>query len=404
LSRIALRTCAVLALMAVAFAACENLPRGMTTYGGGSSRAARRPFNPSSVDLRLKRVARGFAAPLQITHAGDGSKRLFIAEQGGLIRIVRKGTVRARPFLDISGQTEAAGEQGLLGLAFHPTAAANGRFFVNYTDLNGDTVVAEYARSDRYAGRADPGSARVLLTIDQPFPNHNGGDIKFGPDGYLYIATGDGGSAGDPMGNGQSLNTLLGKLLRIDVNSTTGELPYGIPPKNPFVKRDGARPEVYDYGLRNPWRFSFDRATDDLWIADVGQDRFEEVNVARAGRTAGLNFGWDTMEANACYEPTEGCVRDGLKMPVAQYPHSEGCSVTGGFVYRGSQPALFGGYFYGDYCSGTIWALSAKRPNKKGPAVVLESEHTISTFGENQAGELFLADHSSGEIFKLIGR
>jgi glucose/arabinose dehydrogenase len=394
--------CALVAVVTLGLGACENISRRVTTSGGVSKHGRRAQFDASSVDLRLTRVARGLSSPLQITHAADGSKRLFVAEQDGLVRIIRKGALRSTPFLDITSLTEASGEQGLLGLAFHPNYSTTGRLFVNYTDLNGDTVVAEYRRAKQNPGRADPKSARVLLTIDQPFPNHNGGDIKFGPDGYLYIATGDGGSAGDPMDNGQSLSTLLGKLLRIDVDSPSGGRAYGIPADNPFVDREGARPEIYDYGLRNPWRFSFDRATGDLWIADVGQDRYEEINVARSPNTAGLNFGWNIMEAHACYEPSDGCRRKGLEMPVAAYPHSKGCSVSGGFVYRGtSQPALSGGYFYGDYCSGIMWALNAKRPNKDGPAVVLRSGHNISTFGENEAGELFMADLSSGEIFKL---
>jgi glucose/arabinose dehydrogenase len=396
---------ALVALVAVGLGACENIPRRITTSGGGSKQARRVQFDASSLDVRLKRVARGLSSPLQITHAADGSKRLFVAEQDGLIRVIRKGVLRRTPFLDITGLTEASGEQGLLGLAFHPNYSATGRFFVNYTDLNGDTVVAEYRTARQNPGRADPQSARVLLTIDQPYSNHNGGDIKFGPDGYLYIATGDGGSGGDPMDNGQSLSTLLGKLLRIDVDSSRGDRPYGIPSDNPFIDRQGARPEIYDYGLRNPWRFGFDRATGDLWIADVGQDRYEEINVARSGHTAGLNFGWNTMEAHACYEPSNGCARKGLELPVAAYPHSQGCSVSGGHVYRGtSQPALSGGYFYGDYCSGIVWALDATEPNKDGPSVVLRTGHNISTFGENEAGELFMADLSSGEIFKLVAK
>jgi glucose/arabinose dehydrogenase len=388
----------------VLFIACNHLPLGTATYGG-SKEGRRQRFDASSLQLSLKRVVSGLNSPVQVTNAGDGSHSLFVAEQGGVIRVIRRGVLRRRPFLDVSGLTNESGEQGLLGLAFHPHYSDNGRFFVNYTDLNGDTVVAEYTAMKQFPHRADPTSGRVLLTIDQPFPNHNGGDIKFGPDGYLYIATGDGGSAGDPMDNGQSLTTLLGKLLRIDVDSPSDGRPYGIPPDNPFADREGARPEIYDFGLRNPWRFSFDRATNDLWIADVGQDRFEEVDVARAGNTAGLNFGWNTMEADACYEPVEGCDRTGLELPVAAYPHSEGCSVTGGFVYRGAkQPALTGGYFYGDFCSGTIWALNAQQPKDAGPSVVLRTSHNISTFGENQAGEMFMADLSSGEVFRLIAK
>lgn len=344
---------------------------------------------PTEAALRLRPIARGFDSPLYVTHAGDGTGRLFVVEQTGRIKILRDGRVKARPFLDLSNKVRAGGEQGLLGLAFHPNYTRTGRFFVNYTDRAGDTIVARYRVSGR-PGRADPSSERILLEIAQPFSNHNGGHVAFGPDGYLYIATGDGGSGGDPHGNGQSLDTLLGKLLRVDVSGRRG---YRVPPDNPFVDRDGVRPEIWAYGLRNPWRFSFDRATDDLWIADVGQSKLEEIDVARAASGGGVNYGWNIMEGSECFD-APACDRSGLELPVAEYSHTEGCSVTGGYVYRGTRiPALVGGYVYADYCSGNIWILDSSAP-REGATRALDTDHRISSFGENERGELFVVDHA----------
>jgi len=341
---------------------------------------------PTEAAIRLQPVAGGLDMPLYVTHADDGSGRLFIVEQTGRIKILRDGRVRTRPFLDISAKVQAGGEQGLLGLAFDPDYPRKRRFFVNYTNLAGDTIVARYRVSDR-PGRADPSSERVLLEIAQPFSNHNGGHLAFGPDGYLYVATGDGGSAGDPQGNGQSLDTLLGKLLRIDVSGRG----YEVPSDNPTVGRDDARPEIWAYGLRNPWRFSFDRATGDLWVADVGQSDREEVNVERAPRRGGVNYGWNEMEGSVCYEAAE-CDVAGFELPVAEYDHSQGCSITGGYVYRGARvPALTGGYLYGDFCSGNIWILDSSAPRKE-QRLALETEHQIASFGENEKGELFVVD------------
>jgi glucose/arabinose dehydrogenase len=367
-------------------------PERSSTRGEGDGRHAA----PLETAIRLRPVATGLDTPLYVTHAGDGSGRLFIVEQGGRIKILRNGRVRTRPFLDISDKVQAGGEQGLLGLAFDPDYPRTRRFFVNYTNLSGDTIVARYRVSDR-PGRADPSSERVLLEIAQPFSNHNGGHLAFGPDGYLYVATGDGGSAGDPQGNGQSLDTLLGKLLRIDVAGRG----YEVPPDNPFVDRDGARPEIWAYGLRNPWRFSFDRATGDLWIADVGQSELEEVNVERAPRRGGVNYGWNVMEGSACYEAAE-CDTSGLELPVAEYNHSQGCSITGGYVYRGTRvPALVGGYLYGDFCSGNIWILDSSTPRAE-QRLALETERQIASFGENEKGELFVVDHS-GTVLRVRG-
>jgi glucose/arabinose dehydrogenase len=367
---------------------------GRTPTGAGA-------FDSSAVELEVNVVVRGLDAPLGVTHAGDGSGRLFVIEQGGTVRIVSGGEVLPEPFLDVSDLVVAGGEQGLLGLAFHPGYEDNGRFFVNYTDTNGDTVVAEYAVSQD-AGAADPGSERVLLRIDQPFPNHNGGHLVFGPDGYLYIGTGDGGGAGDPEGNGQDTSTLLGKLLRIDVDARAGDR-YGIPPGNPFAGDAEGRPEIWAYGLRNPWRFSFDPSSGDLWIADVGQSAFEEINRRGAG-AAGLNYGWDVMEGRNCYEE-EGCDRSGKVMPLSSYSHEHGCSVTGGLVYRGTAaPELRGGYVFGDYCSGNIWVLDSRAEGFVEPVQVLSDQGSISSFGEDEERELYMTDLAAGELLGLTTR
>lgn len=352
--------------------------------------------SPTEAALRLVPVADGFEAPLYATHAGDGTGRIFVVEQGGLIRIVENGEIASEPFLDISSRVRAGGEQGLLGLTFDPDYPDNNRFYVDYTDTSGNTVVARYEVTDR-PGVADPSSEQVLLRIEQPYANHNGGHLAFGPDGYLYVATGDGGSGGDPHGNGQSRDTLLGKLLRIDVSGSGG---YEIPSDNPFAG-GGRRAEIWAYGLRNPWRFSFDRNTDDLWIGDVGQSAREEINLEPAGSDGGVNYGWNIMEGAECYDAAS-CDRDGLEEPVADYPHSEGISVTGGYVYRGERiRELTGGYLFGDFGSGTIWIIDSARP-RAGAAVALETDLSISSFGEDEDGELFVVDHG-GTLLRVAG-
>jgi glucose/arabinose dehydrogenase len=353
-------------------------------------------FEPGRVEVRLREVASGLSMPLGIVAAGDGSGRIFIVEQTGAIRVLSGGEVSSEPFLDISDRIVSGGEQGLLGLAVHPEFERNGRLFVNYTDTNGDTVVAEYRAAE--GGNADPASERVMLQIDQPFSNHNGGHIAFGPDGYLYIATGDGGSGGDPFGNGQNLETLLGKLLRIDVDASRGERAYAIPDDNPFVDCAGARPEIWAYGLRNPWRFSFDVPAGRLWTADVGQSAFEEVNRASTAR-GGLNFGWNAMEGRQCF--ASGCDAGGKVLPVSGYGHGAGCSITGGFVYRGARwPKLRGGYLFGDYCSGTMWVIDSEARSFVQPTVVFRGDLSISSFGVGTTGELFVAD-LSGSVFSV---
>jgi glucose/arabinose dehydrogenase len=357
------------------------------------------PLTPLDA-IALAPVAEGLASPLYATHAGDGSGRLFVLEQEGRIRVLRDGRLLPEPYLDIRRRVAAGGERGLLGLAFSPRFAADGLLFVDYTDVDGDTVVSEFRAPDPAADRVDPASERILLRIDQPFGNHNGGALAAGPDGMLWIATGDGGSGGDPLKNGQMLDTLLGKLLRIDPRPAAGA-PYGIPADNPFVAQDGARAEIWAYGLRNPWRFSFDRATGDLWIGDVGQNAIEEIDRWPAGSPAGPNFGWRVMEAGSCFEPADGCRRAGLVLPVAVYGHGEGCSVTGGYVYRGSAlPGLVGTYLYGDFCSGTIWGLDAAA-GQPAPRVLLEARIALASFGEDEAGELYVVD-LGGSVYRIV--
>jgi glucose/arabinose dehydrogenase len=363
------------------------------------------PSTPPSLDLaavkiKLRRFATGLANPLFLTHAGDGSGNVYVVEQPGRIKVFdRDGNVRGT-FLDIRSRIASGGERGLLGLAFHPKFAENRKFYVNYTRAaDGDTIVAQYTA--RSATSADPGSERVLLHIGQPYPNHNGGWIGFGPDGYLYDAQGDGGSGGDPGNRAQNLGTMLGKILRIDVDHGS---PYAIPSDNPFRNRSGARKEIWAYGLRNPWRDSFDRVTGDLFIGDVGQNSWEEIDAQPASSHGGVNYGWRRMEGNHCFERSD-CNRSGLQRPVTEYSNTAGgaCAVTGGYVYRGSAyPSLVGAYFFGDYCNGRIYALRASAA-VKGPTsdrLVLDSGASISSFGEDASGELYITD-LGGTVYRL---
>ncbi|HEY0144478.1 MAG TPA: PQQ-dependent sugar dehydrogenase [Thermoanaerobaculia bacterium] len=353
--------------------------------------------------VELQQVVTGLNRPVAITHAGDN--RLFIVLQGGQIVVFDGTALVPAPFLDIAALIgDSSNEKGLLGLAFHPRYSQNGFFFVNYTDTQGDTVVARYSVSSTNANRADPSSVRTILRIDQPFPNHNGGQLAFGPDGYLYIGMGDGGSGGDPGNRAQNMNELLGKMLRIDVDAGT---PYAIPPSNPFVNRSGIRGEIWASGLRNPWRYSFDRMTGDLYIADVGQGDREEINFAPATSIGGENYGWRRMEGNRCYNPSTGCNPDGsLILPIIEYDHNLGCSVTGGYVYRGARhPRLQGLYIYGDYCTGVIWGASRNAASGSWSSrVLIDTTLQISTFGEDAAGEVYVARHhtTGGTIYRIV--
>ena len=369
----------------------------------GTSGSSVSPPPPVDSDYEAEQILTGLSAPVDLQAPPGDTARIFIVEQTGRIRIARNGVLDPRPFLDVSALVSQGGEQGLLGLAFHPQYATNGRFFVHYTDVSGNTRLAGYHVS------SDPDSANPaatpILSVTQPFANHNGGQIAFGPDGFLYMALGDGGSGGDPQGNGQSLATLLGKILRLDVN---GASPYATPATNPFTSQGGKRGEIWSYGLRNPWRFSFDFATGAMWIGDVGQGAWEEIDVEPAA-TGGRNYGWNRMEGNHCYPPGSGCDTTGLTRPRLEYDHGSGCSVTGGYVYRGAAlPELAGTYFYGDFCTGLI------RSARLGPGGALETHDwtgvlrratggpmaQLSSFGLDGKGELYLL-LLNGEIYRL---
>lgn len=357
---------------------------------------------PERVRVELQRVVGGLDTPVSVANAGDGSGRLFIVEKVGRIRVVRDGALMEFAFLDITDRVGAsASEQGLLGLAFHPDYHSNGSLFVNYTNREGNTVVARFSVSSDSA-RADPSSELILLTVAQPAGNHNGGHLAFGPEGYLYVALGDGGGAGDQFGNGQNGSTLLGAILRLDVDS--GQ-PYAVPASNPFVGEAAVRDEIWAIGLRNPWRFSFDSLTGDLYIADVGQNQYEEVNFEAAKSAGGQNYGWPVMEGVHCFPQDTPCDQAGLTLPVVEYDHSQGCSVTGGYVYRGQEfPSLEGIYVYGDYCSGRIWGLARSGGGGWRAAQLARADIRLSSFGEDEAGELYLVDMGQGELLKLTAR
>jgi glucose/arabinose dehydrogenase len=348
-----------------------------------------------AVSISLGPIASGFTSAIGVSSA-PGDSRLFVIEQTGQVLIVSGGK-KVGTFLDISTRMSCCGERGLLGLAFHPNYAGNGRFFVRYTIPSGDVRLSEFHVSSS-PNKADPASEKVILTIPHPsYANHNGGRIEFGPDGYLYIGTGDGGSGGDPNNHGQALNTLLGKLLRIDVDHAAAGLAYAIPDGNPFIGQAGKRGEIWSYGLRNPYTFSFDRETHDLWIADVGQDAYEEVDLARAagGGGRGVNYGWSVMEGNHCYKPATGCDATGMAPPLAEYAHgsgdSIGCAIIGGYVYRGTaHPQLYGRYFFGDYCSGRIWDVAAAGPVQQTPQELPGSGLQITGWGQDVNGELYV--------------
>ena len=344
----------------------------------------------------------GLDRPLFLVQAPGDASRHYILEQSGRVRLALDGELQAEAFLDLSAEVfdptaRGGGERGLLGLAFHPGFEENRRFFVNFTDGEGHTRVVEYAAPS--GDRADPTSARLILKVEQPYTNHNGGCIEFGPDGFLHIGMGDGGDKGDPDNRAQDLSTLLGKLLRIDVD---GGEPYRIPPGNPFVGIKDARPEIWAYGLRNPWRFSWDPGTGDLWIADVGQKAWEEIDMEPAGDAGGRNYGWRLREGAHCFDPPEDCDRPGLVDPVFEYSHATGgCSITGGYLYRGDAlSGLRGKYLFADWCAGKVWAFN---PETGRHETVLKEMGPVTSFGRGLDGELFICVGDGG-VFRLVAR
>lgn len=351
-------------------------------------------------EITLLRVAQGLRRPVALTHAGD--ERFFAAEQAGQVRVIVDGRVLSEPFLDVSDRISTDGsERGLLGLAFHPDYAVNGWFYVVFTDPAGDTVLARYQVDPANPNQADPASETVILYQEQPYGNHNGGPLLFGPDGYFYVGLGDGGAVGDPFDNAQDPNTLLGAILRLDVD---GAFPYAVPPDNPFVAQANKRGEVWLLGFRNPWHFSFDRLTGDLYVTDVGQDGWEEVNFVPAGAGGGLNYGWPIREGYECYE-ADTCQAKGLQMPVMAYDHSEGCAIIGGYVYRGTQfPELAGNYFYSDFCRGSIWTLRYTDSGEWVRTAVYETGESVANFAEDPAGELYVVFYRTGEVFQIQSR
>jgi glucose/arabinose dehydrogenase len=364
---------------------------------------------PTTADIALDQRVGSLNSPVFITSARDGTDRFFIVEQTGRIKIWVPGSgVRNKPFLSLAGKVSLAFERGLLGLAFHPNYESNRKLYVYFTRPDGDIVIREYKARASKPNRVNPDSKRMLLRIEHSAnTNHNGGMLAFGPDGNLYFGTGDGGSQDDPNNRGQRIDTLLGKMLRINVNGRTGNKAYGIPSSNPYVGEPGEN-EIWQRGLRNPWRFSFDSANGNLWIADVGQRKWEEIDRAidtASGPGRGINWGWRVLEGTHCFIPSSGCNTSGKTMPVTEYEHTAGngrCSVTGGYVYRGSGiPDLVGGYVFADYCTGEIFVISASASNGVNPALLLNTPHNISSFGERPNGELFVVAHG-GRVYQIV--
>jgi glucose/arabinose dehydrogenase len=358
------------------------------------------PLPLDQLNIGLEMVVDGLDQPSGFAVAGDGSNRFFILEQPGRIRVVQEGALLEEPFLDITERVgNDATEQGLLGLAFHPNYTENSFFYVNYTNNDGHTTISRFSVSGD-PNVADSESESLVLFVEQPAGNHNGGHLVFGPDGYLWIGLGDGGASGDRFQNAQNPGTLLGSMLRIDVD---GAEPYGVPADNPFVDDPNARSEVWATGLRNPWRYSFDSETGDLYIADVGQGEWEEISVARAGSTGGENYGWPITEGSHCYG-TDSCTTDGLVQPVIEYDHSGGnCAITGGYVYRGSaSPGLWGAYLYADYCSGNFWGLRLAEGGAE-PRLFFQRDRALfSSFGQDEHGELYILSIEAGAVFHIV--
>ena len=371
-----------------------------------SGALASRPFDPASFNLGLTPVAADLERPVFIADPGDQSGRLFVVEQGGTVRILRDGELDPEPFLDMRDLIVTDNmEQGLLGLAFDPKFARSGRFYVMYTARDrhtgngvGDNAIARFTVSASDPDRTDLSTMEPLIAVEDPYGNHNGGGVMFGPDGMLYAGFGDGGAAGDPQRNGQNPGTILGSMIRIDVSPVDG---YGIPADNPFADGTGGAPEVWAYGLRNPWRFSFDRDTGDLWIGDVGQDWIEEIDMLPSGSAGGANFGWRRMEGASCYEEEE-CNPAGFVEPVAEYTHEEGCSVTGGYVYRGEElPDLAGVYLFADFCFGKIWGLGKDASGAWARSEPVETGLNISSFGEDADGNLYVTAFDGG-VYRIV--
>ncbi len=364
-----------------------------------------RQWDPRAFDIAFAPFAEGFERPVFLADPDDGSGRLFVVEQAGLIRIVVDGEVLEQPFLDLTGEIETSGsEQGLLSMAFDPDYAENGRFFVGYTGLNSTNVIARFEVSADDPNQADPDSERILISVEDPYRNHNGGLVMFGADGYLYAGLGDGGSGGDPEGNGQNVRVLLGKILRLDVSGDfdSDERAYRIPDDNPFVDQEGAAPEIWAYGFRNPWRFSFDRETGDLYIGDVGQGAREEISFQAAGSPGGENYGWNILEGSQCFRDSSGCDSDGTVLPIAEYGRDLGNVVTGGYVYRGeSDSELIGVYIFADFGSGNVWGLGRDSGGSWQLTEPVSTDLAISSFAEDASGELYLTAFD-GTIYRVV--
>ncbi len=352
--------------------------------------------------ISIESYVSGFDRPINIANPSDGTNRLFIVEQIGRVRIIEDGSLLDEPFLDIRSKVSCCYERGLLSIAFSPNYRSNGHFYVNYTNKSGDTVISRFTVLSTDPNKADSSSEEIILTIDQPAGNHNGGHMEFGPDGYLYIGMGDGGGSGDPDNNGQNKNTLLGKMLRIDPENAIGSNKYAIPSSNPFYNQEGVRGEIWAYGLRNPWRFSFDSKTGDLYIADVGQFKLEEVNFQSANSTGGQNYGWRIMEGTSCFNPSN-CNKEGITLPVIEYNHSQGCSITGGVVYRGHEyPQLDGIYFYADYCSGRFWGLKRFDDHWQS-TLLLTTQYQPTSFGRDKNGRVYFTDLANNTVYEIVG-
>ena len=426
--RIDFRSSAVLTIFALLAVAAACAPQESPSQESPSPESISQEVSyvaqiPDAQNAQLTWIADGFDRPLFVTHAGDGSGRLFVVEQTGRIRILQDGKILEEPFLDASDvadwlfafdEENNYSENGLLGLAFHPDYEENGYVFIYYTDREGDSALARYRVDAADPNRADAASGQVILSVDQPHHWHNGGMLAFGPDGYLYLALGDGGGKhGNPCNNGQRRDTLLGKILRLDVG-VSEVADYSVPPDNPYVGNELAKPEIWAYGLRNPWRFSFDHVTGDLWIGDVGESRWEEINYQLANSPGGENYGWGIYEGYVVYTDYDDNVRyadnkdlplEETALPAFTYSHNEGISITAGYVYRGDAIAdLYGVFLFGDFGSGRIWTIYRREDGGWQVNEYMDTEHFISSFGEDEAGELYVVDYFDGSIWQFLPR